>query len=198
MGPSSRHRRAPRDSDDGSGLAGLLKRSAHGDEDAFGRLYDQVSPMVYGTALRVIRDPSQAEEVAQEAMLEIWRMAARYDERKGSAIAWMATITHRKAVDRVRSAQAAATRDARAGRMAAASADYDVVVEQVEERLDRERIRRCLNRLTDLQRQSVTMAFYGGYAYAEVAHMLETPLGTIKTRMRDGLIRLRDCLGVGV
>ncbi|MFI6502914.1 ECF RNA polymerase sigma factor SigK [Nonomuraea typhae] len=191
--------KAPHDHDDRAShdLAELMRLSALGDQEAFCRLYDHAAGTVYGIALRVVRDPSQAEEVAQEAMLEIWRTAARYDERQGSVMAWMATITHRRAVDRVRSAQATATREARAGHLATASADYDVVLEQVEERLDRERIRRCLSRLTEVQRQSVTMAYYSGYTYAEVAHLLQTPLGTIKTRMRDGLIRLRDCLGAG-
>ena len=92
----------------------------------------------------------------------------------------------------MRSAQASAKREARA---AEAAPDYDVVVEEVETRLDAQRVRRCLDSLTELQRESVTLAYYGGYTYREVAALLGVAVGTIKTRMRDGLIRLRDCLG---
>jgi len=102
------------------------------------------------------------------------------------------TLAHRRAVDRVRSAQASAAREVRA---AVAATDYDVVVEEVETRLDAQRVRRCLESLTELQRESVTLAYYGGYTYREVAALLGVAVGTVKTRMRDGLIRLRDCMG---
>jgi RNA polymerase sigma-70 factor (ECF subfamily) len=107
-------------------------------------------------------------------------------------MAWLMTVAHRRAVDRVRSGLAAAQREARA---AVAETDYDVVAEEVETRLDAQRVRRCLDSLTDLQRESVTLAYYGGYTYREVAGLLGVAVGTVKTRMRDGLIRLRDCLG---
>ncbi|MEE2039043.1 ECF RNA polymerase sigma factor SigK [Nocardiopsis sp. CT-R113] len=177
------------------GLTRLLRDVARGDQDAFGEVYDLVSPAVYGLVRRVLRDPAQSEEVAQEVMVEVWRTACRYDERRGSPHAWVMTLAHRRAVDRVRSEQAATDREARA-----AAADthrpYDEVAEEATNRLERERVRRCLDTLTELQSQSVRLAYYGGYTYREVARLLSTPLGTVKTRMRDGLIRLRDCLGV--
>jgi RNA polymerase sigma-70 factor (ECF subfamily) len=173
----------------------LLRLVARGDEAAFGRLYDAMAPRVFGLARRVVRDPAQAEEVAQEALVEVWRTAARFDPTKGSAISWVLTITHRRAVDRVRSVQAGADRERR---VAAASVDtpYDDVVEEVTASLEQQQVRRCLKGLTDLQREAITLAYYNGYTYAEVATRLDTGLPTIKTRMRDGLIRLRDCLGV--
>ena len=175
-------------------LAALLGRVARGDQAAFEQLYEHVAGPVYGLVLRVVRDPAQSEEVAQEVLVDVWRLAARYDEKRGSALAWVMTLAHRRAVDRVRSAQAAADREERAARP---EREHDEVAEYVEARLEREQVRRCLGTLTDLQRESVTLAYYSGYTYREVAELLQVPLGTVKTRMRDGLIRMRDCLGVG-
>ncbi|WP_250001966.1 sigma-70 family RNA polymerase sigma factor [Actinoplanes sp. M2I2] len=174
----------------------LLRQVARGDETAFGKLYDLVAPRVYGLIRRVLRDPAQAEEVAQEAIVEVWRTAARFDPARGSATSWIFTIAHRRAVDRVRSEQAASERTMRAG---AASVDtpYDAVVDEVAGRLERQQVRRCLDDLTELQRQAVTLAYYQGHSYPRVAELLGTPLPTVKTRMRDGLIRLRDCMGTG-
>ena len=171
----------------------LIRRVARGDADAFDRLYDQICDTVFGIVRRVIRDPAQSEEVTQEVLLEVWRNAAAFDPGRGSAIAWVTTLAHRRAVDRVRSVQREADRERR---IAAAAVPYDEVAEAVEASLERERVRRCLGSLTDLQRESVTLAYYGGYTYAQVASLLDVPPGTIKTRMRDALIRLRDCLGV--
>lgn len=169
---------------------------AFGDQDAFGRLYDVVAGPVFGLVRRVLRDPAQSEEVTQEVMLELWRTAGRYRPERGEVMSWVLTMAHRRAVDRVRSAQAAADRDRKAAAREHTPV-FDETAEQVEGRLEREQVRRCLKMLTELQRESVTMAYYRGYSYREVADMLGTPLGTVKTRMRDGLIRLRDCLGVG-
>jgi RNA polymerase sigma-70 factor (ECF subfamily) len=173
----------------------LLLQVARGDDAAFERVYDRVSAPVFGLVRRVLRDPAQAEEVAQEVMVEVWRTATRFDPARGSALSWVLTMAHRRAVDRVRAAQASTDREAKAARMRGEVA-YDQVAEAVSSRLERERVRRCLDGLTELQRQAVTMAYYGGYSYPEVAGLLKVPLGTIKTRMRDGLVRLRDCMGV--
>jgi RNA polymerase sigma-70 factor, ECF subfamily len=174
-------------------LARAISAVARGDESAFAAVYDQAAPAVLGTVRRVVRDPAQSEEVMQEVLLEVWRNAARYDPASGSATAWILTLAHRRAVDRVRSEQRAAERELRA---ATARIDFDDVVDAVESRLEHERVRRCLSALTDLQRESVALAYYGGYSYPEVARLLGIAVGTVKTRMRDGLIRLRDCLGV--
>lgn len=158
-------------------------------------MYDAVAGMVYGLVLRVVRDPAQSEEVTQEVLLEVWRQSARYDATRGPVQAWIATMAHRRAVDRVRSAQASTDREDRA-----ASGDtqrsYDEVSEAVEHRLEAEQVRRALGVLTPVQREAVTLAYFGGYTYREVAELLDVPLGTIKTRLRDGLIRLRDEMGV--
>jgi RNA polymerase sigma-70 factor, ECF subfamily len=167
---------------------------ARGDQSAFAAVYDRVAPAVLGTVRRVLRDPAQSEEVMQEVLLEVWRTAARFDPERGSATAWVMTLAHRRAVDRVRSQQRASGRELLAAR---ATVDYDEVTEAVEVHLEHERVRRCLATLTDLQREAVTLAYYHGYTYAEVAALLGVAVGTVKTRMRDGLIRLRDCLGVG-
>jgi RNA polymerase sigma-70 factor (ECF subfamily) len=177
------------------GLDALLERVARGEEAAFEQTYDQVAGAVYGLVRRVVRDPAQSEEVVQGVLVEVWRTASRYEPAKGSALAWIMTMAHRRAVDRVRSEQAASDRQARVAHREQVVV-YDEVAEDVEARLDRERVRRCLDTLTDLQRQSVALAYYEGYTYREVAELLTVPLGTVKTRMRDGMIRLRDCLGV--
>ncbi len=178
---------------DAESLEATLAKVARGDQAAFKAVYDQAAPAVLGIARRVLRDPAQSEEVMQEVLLEVWRTAARFDASAGSATAWITTVAHRRAVDRVRSEQRAAERELRA---ATASIAYDEVSETVEITLDRERVRRCLTGLTELQRESVTLAYYGGYSYREVAQLLGVAVGTVKTRMRDGLIRLRDCLEV--
>jgi RNA polymerase sigma-70 factor, ECF subfamily len=173
----------------------LLPRVARGDDVAFEQLYRHLSGPIYGLVQRILRDPAQSEEVAQEVFLELWRSATRYSPERGSVLSWAMTIAHRKSVDRVRSAQASTERDTRAAR-AGSTPPFDEVTEVVAERLEREQVRRCLGSLTELQRQSVVLAYYQGYTYREVAHLLDSPLGTVKTRLRDGLIRIRDCMGV--
>src|SRR6266851_8271119 len=175
-------------------LVSLLARTAQGDHRAFEAIYYQVAAAVFGTVRSVVRDPFLSEEVTQEVFIEIWRTASRFDPGRGSPMAWVATIAHRRAVDRVRAEQRSADRDRRAASHPIA---YDDVAESAEHNLDRERVRHCLKRLTELQRQAVTLAYYGGYTYREVAGLLGIPAGPLSTRMRDGLIRLRDCLGVG-
>jgi RNA polymerase sigma-70 factor (ECF subfamily) len=178
-------------------IDGLLRAVAHGDDAAFARLYDLLAPRVFGLARRVLRDPAQAEEMAQEVLVEVWRTAARFDPQRGSGLSWVLTIAHRRSVDRVRSEQASADR---MQRVAAASVQipYDEVADSVGGRLERQQVRRCLEGLTTLQREAITLAYYGGHTYREVATLLDAALPTVKTRMRDGLIRLRDCLSVEV
>ncbi|MDX2967894.1 ECF RNA polymerase sigma factor SigK [Kribbella solani] len=171
----------------------LLARTAAGDTAAFSALYDRVAPAVFGLVRRVLRNPAQSEEVTQEVMLDVWRTATRFNPERGSAHSWILTIAHRRAVDRVRSEQASADRTELAGARAV-DVDFDQVADTVTTRLDVEQVRRCLGKLTELQRESVTLAYYNGYTYPEIAERLGAKLPTIKARMRDGLIRLRDCL----
>ncbi|MGZ4742492.1 MAG: ECF RNA polymerase sigma factor SigK [Oryzihumus sp.] len=176
-------------------LAEMLKGCSLGDEQAFTRLYDATSSRLFGLVLRVVRDRAQAEEVTQDVFLEIWRMSARFDADRGSALSWMLTIAHRKAVDRVRSAEAAGRRDA-AYEARNQSPAYDATSEEAHRRLDAQRVRRALDTLTEAQRGALELAYFGGYTHREVAAMLELPVGTAKTRIRDGLICLRDTLGL--
>ncbi|MFI0510377.1 RNA polymerase sigma-70 factor (ECF subfamily) [Streptomyces canus] len=173
-------------------LVGLV---ALGDEEAFARVYDTVVGSVFGVVRAVLRDQAQSEEVVQEVLVEVWRTAPRYRSDRGTAINWILTLAHRRAVDRIRSVDAAAARDHKAALLDRLP-EYDEVAEHVEARLEREQVRRCLRTLTEIQRQAVTLAYYRGLTYRQVAEALALPLGTVKTRLRDGLIRLRDCLGV--
>jgi RNA polymerase sigma-70 factor, ECF subfamily len=173
----------------------LLERVSRGDTDAFEDVYERVAGSVFGIIRRVLRDPAQSEEVAQEVLVEIWRTASRFDRARGTATTWIHTMAHRRAIDRVRAAQSSHDREERVAVRDHQPA-YDEVAETVVTRLEQQQVRQCLGSLTDLQRESVTLAYYGGYTYSEVAGLLDVPLGTVKTRMRDGLIRLRDCLGV--
>ena len=179
----------------GSSLQDLLAASSRGDEQSFARLYDLTSPRVYGMVLRVIRDPAQAAEVTQDVYLEVWRQSARFDAERGAVLPWLLMISHRRAVDRVRSAQSAVTRDNRYAELNT-ERPYDQVSEQVQADLDAQRVRKVLNDLTEAQREAVSLAYFGGYTHSEVAELLHIPLGTVKTRIRDGLIRMRDALGV--
>ena len=176
-------------------LADLLRRSALGDEGAFAEFYDATSARAYGLALRVVRNPAHAEEVTQEAYLDAWRSSTRFDPAKGSAAGWLLTIVHRKAVDRVRSVEAASARDETWNRETAPT-DHDLTAEAAHASLDAARVRSAVATLTDVQRRAVELTYFGGYTHTEVATLLDVPLGTAKTRIRDGLIRLRDLMGV--
>jgi len=173
----------------------LLERVAAGGQAAFSELYDQFAPRVFGLVKRLLRDHSQSEEVTQEVFLEIWQTATRFDAEKGAAVSWILTMAHRRSVDRVRSSQSSRDRDVRIG-IRDHHPDYDHVSETIEIRLEHERVEKAMCRLTELQRQAVSLAYYGGYSHSEVATMLSLPIGTVKTRLRDGMIRLRDEMGV--
>lgn len=174
-------------------LGSLLRRAGRGDQAAFGELYDALSPLVYGVVLKVVRDPSHAEEVSQEVFVELWRLAARFDGSKGSARTWAATLAHRRAIDRVRSEQSTRNRQDRDANQAVR--DHDTVAAEVEASMDQVRVRKALSRLSDIQREAVELAYFGGHTYREVAVLLDVAEGTVKSRIRDGMIRLRDELG---
>ena len=169
----------------------LVRRVALGDAGAFERLYDELSPAVFGLARRVVRDPARAEDVTQEAFLEVWRGAARFDSNLGKAKTWVMTIAHRRAVDAVRRSESQKRQDHH-GHLDEVS--HDEPADALIAADEHSAVRTCMETLTDLQLESVRLAYYNGYTYNEVATLLGKPLPTIKTRMRDGLIRLRDCL----
>ena len=175
-------------------LGTLLSRAGRGDQAAFGELYDALAPSLHGVVLKVVRDPAQSEEVTQEAFIELWRLAPRYDASRGTVRSWASTIAHRRAIDRVRSEQAGRDRTERESQKRPIQ-DNDVA-EQVVANIDGTRVRKALERLTEIQRQALELAYFGGHSYREVALLLDVAEGTIKTRIRDGMIRLRDELGV--
>lgn len=179
---------APLDLDD------LLSQVARGDEAAFAAVYDCLGASVYGLARRVIRDPARAEEISQEVFIQVWQTAARFDPTRGHAKSWVLTLAHRRAVDAVRHDQAATNRENRYDW--SHGPDFDEVEETVTISLEHEQVRRCMEGLTELQREAVNLAYYQGYTYAEVAESLGANAATVKTRMRDGIVRLRDCMGV--
>lgn len=174
-----------------NGVDALVDRIARGDAQAFERLYDQLAGMVFGVARRVVRDPSRAEDVTQEVFLDVWRKAPGFDDARGSAKTWIMTIAHRRAVDAVRRNESQKKYD---GQAVVEEVGQDEAVDSLIEQEEHGAVRTCLETLTDLQLESVRLAYFNGYTYAEVATVLDKPLPTIKTRMRDGLIRLRDCL----
>ncbi|OBF63414.1 RNA polymerase subunit sigma [Mycobacterium sp. 852002-50816_SCH5313054-b] len=176
-------------------LDALLRQVARGDSAAFATVYDLTKARVYGLVMRVVRDPGYSEETTQEVYLEVWRMAAQYDPARGSALAWMLTMAHRRAVDRVRAEQAGSTRESRYG---AANADppVDVVADSAIAGDERRRVTQCLEGLSDAQRQCIELAYYQGLTYSEVSQRLAANLSTIKSRIRDALRGLRNCLDV--
>ncbi len=175
-------------------VAELLLRIAEGDQRAFAELYDMLSGRVFGLILRVLVDRSHSEEVLQEVFLEIWQSARRFSPKKGQGRTWVLTMTHRRAVDRVRSAQASTDRDVRVG-FRDLDVAFDAVSEDVELRWEGRRVVEALRQLPEIQREALTLAYYGGYSQSEIAALTGAPLGTIKTRMRDGLSRLRTTMG---
>ncbi|MFC4337470.1 ECF RNA polymerase sigma factor SigK [Salininema proteolyticum] len=176
-------------------LASWLRGAAVGDKKAFTAFYGATGPRVFGLCMRILKNHAQAEEVVQEVYFEAWRIAARFDARKGSPEAWLMTMAHRRAVDRVRAWQASENRDAR---FAAEAETVDALsaADRALDDLEHRRVRRCMKTLTELQRRAIGLAYYRGLTYRQVAELLQAALPTVKTRIRDGLSKLRDCLGV--
>jgi RNA polymerase sigma-70 factor (ECF subfamily) len=180
-------------------LDALLRWVARGDRDAFATVYDLTKTRVYGLVVRVLRDPGYSEETTQEVFLEVWRTASEYDPAKGSALAWLMTMAHRRAVDRVRAEQAGSRRESRYGAATAepaTAAAHDPVADSAIAGDERRRVAECLDGLTDAQRQCIELAYYEGLTYSEVSQRLAANLSTIKSRIRDGLRGLRNCLDV--
>jgi RNA polymerase sigma-70 factor, ECF subfamily len=180
-----------------SDLDALLRRVARGDRDAFAAVYDLTKSRVFGLVVRVLRDAGYSEETTQEIYLEVWRTASEYDTAKGSPLAWLMTMAHRRAIDRVRAEQAGSRRESRYGaaNVVPASA-HDPVADSAIAGDERRRVTECLEALTDAQRQCIELAYYGGMTYTEVSQRLAANLSTIKSRIRDALRGLRNCLDV--
>lgn len=180
---------------EGAELARLLRQVATGDQAAFARLYDLTCARVYGLAVRVCRDRAVAEDVLQETYLQVWRAADAFCPEQGSASSWLLTIAHRRAVDRVRSEVAARRREQEysdENTPTAASDTVDLVVSREEG----DAVRNCLAKLTDAQRESIALAYFGGLSYPEVAQRLRLGLPAVKSRIRDGMRKLRECMEV--
>lgn len=176
-------------------IGDLLVRIGAEDQKAFAALYDAIAPRVFGLIRRVVVDASQSEEVLQEVFLEIWRGASRFDPSRGKGRTWVLTMAHRRAVDRVRAAQATTDRDMRVG-LRDREVPFDRVAEDADLRWESARVNAALGDLSEPQREAITLAYYGGYSQTEIAVLTGAPLGTVKTRMRDGLTRLRTRMGV--
>ena len=190
-----RHLHAVPDPSDGprpSSVNDLLAECGRGSPAAFEELYDAIGGSVFGLALRVVRDRHLAEDVAQEALTEVWRLAPRYRPDAGSARSWILTIAHRRAVDRVRSEQSAADRLAGRGFDAGTTPHPDSVVDVAYAEWEAGRVRAGLASLSSVQREALELAYYQGLTHAEVAGALGVPLGTAKARLRDGLLKLRE------
>ncbi|WP_240470750.1 ECF RNA polymerase sigma factor SigK [Haematomicrobium sanguinis] len=185
-----------RDADNSAALGQtLLVEISRGDQEAFSRLYDLYAPRVFGLARRLILDIQIAEEVTQEVFVQVWQTASRFDPNKGKALSWVLTITHRRAVDRIRSEQASQDRDKKVGARAL-DRDLDDVSENVVTIIESERVKSALEKLSELQRHALELFYFSGLTHSEIAAQLEVPLGTVKTRLRDGVLKLREAMGV--
>jgi RNA polymerase sigma-70 factor (ECF subfamily) len=185
--------RAARTPDTADELDELLCRIADGDRAAFSRFYRVVAVPVQNMVTRVLKDHAKAEEVVQEVFLEIWLKAGSYSSRFGSAMSWTMTMAHRRAVDRVRYERASADREGLAEQLDLRR-PVDDVVEQTLARFERQEVHRALRTLTELQRESIMLAYYDGYSYREMSQALGAPVNTLKTRVRNATTRLREFL----
>ncbi|AMM22767.1 RNA polymerase subunit sigma (plasmid) [Frondihabitans sp. PAMC 28766] len=168
----------------------LLVLTAEGNQEAFGVLYDRISRRVFGLVKRVLVDPAQSEEVTQDVFLEVWQTAARFDPGKGTAMSWVLTMTHRRAIDRVRSSQASRNRDLAVGVRDFTEATDDVF-DTVETRLEHARVTAAMRRLSAYQQEALQLTYFEGLTNTEAAVRAGVPVGTMKTRLRDSLIALR-------
>ncbi len=171
-------------------LVVLLKSAASGDQAGFSSLYDTLAPMLYGIILRIVRDHARSEEVTQEVFVELWRVAPTFDERRGNVRAFAVTIARRRAIDCVRSVEAARSRDGNdVGR---SHCEVESVEELVVDGAEANRVRVALERLPEAQQKAIGLAYFESLSYRQVAEQLDIPIGTIKTRIRDGMTTMRS------
>ncbi len=172
--------------------AELLRAIAQGDEAALAQIYDRYAPTLFGMMLRILHSRAEAEDVLQEVFLQVWQHASQFDEERGRPFTWLATIAHSRAIDRLRSLdsrQRAATRAAFEHAEEQGDAVDDVF------RMERtEVVRRALNEIPEGQKQVLLLAYFEGLTQSEIAERTKEPLGTVKTRMRSGLIKLRELM----
>jgi RNA polymerase sigma-70 factor, ECF subfamily len=174
----------------------LLARVVKGDQQAFSQLYDQSSPLLYALALRILGQREEAAELLQEVYLEVWRKVARYDVGRGTPVAWLITLTRSRAIDRLR-ARGARTpvNESLDGPSAAHVADrqpgpFEAQADQEMRRL----VSSALSSLPPAQQQAIELAYYEGLTHMEIAARLNQPLGTVKTRIKLGMAKLRETL----
>ncbi|MGP9693533.1 sigma-70 family RNA polymerase sigma factor [Brachybacterium sp. AOP25-B2-12] len=182
--------RTPAPAADAEELARLLCTAGTGDQEAFAAVFDRVAGRVLALATRILRNRALAEEATQDVMVEVWEQAPRFDPGRGSALAWVLTIAHRRCVDRVRAVQAQTVRDDRYEARADAPCP-DPTAEDATDRLVGQRARHAMRGLSEVQRTAVRLAFLDGLSQREVAEQLGIPLGTAKARIRDGLRQMR-------
>lgn len=174
------------------GLQAQLEATSRGDASAFADLYGSVAPRIYGLVLRILKDPHQSEEVTQEILLEVWRTAARFDPVRGTAQSWLMTMAHHRAVDRVRSAESRRRLDTADVEGTPRENPFDATAAAALAFLEGQTVRAALATLAPAKREAIELAYFEGHTYTEVAQLLSIPLGTAKSRIRDGLIQLRD------
>jgi RNA polymerase sigma-70 factor, ECF subfamily len=174
--------------------AQLIARTAQGDQDALAAFYDRTSPQVFGFICKILNNREAAEEVTLDVYTQVWRQAHTYDQRRGAPGAWLMTVARTRAIDRFR---ARATEYGRLESLDAvelfASGD-DTPEQEIHGQQRRRYVQQALTVLTTEQRQAVALAYFYGLSQSEIAEKLQVPLGTVKTRMRSGLIRLREAL----
>jgi RNA polymerase sigma-70 factor, ECF subfamily len=189
----------PAQESDNEFAARLINRIAEGDDSAFDALYERFSRSLYGMAYRMMNDPKEAEDVLQEGFTYIWRKAATYDPNRSSPFAWAVMIMRNKAIDRLRVRQRL---EKLREKVTAEESLYQEKDEaSANEPTLRERgvlVRSALQQIPQEQRQALELSFFGGLTHEQIAERLDTPLGTIKARIRRGLLRLRDCLEEGL
>lgn len=177
-------------------LERLLLRVAVGEDDVFARLYTVIADSVAASVRAIVSDPDEVQDISQEVALQVWRHAHRYDPSRSGVLTWVKLIAHHRAVDHIRTNQLrAASESAAAHRERRHGSGLDVdPVEQVQLRFEHDAVRAALTCLTPIQRQAIVLAYYRGHTYQQVAALLEVPESTAKTRIRDGLIRIRHHL----
>jgi RNA polymerase sigma-70 factor (ECF subfamily) len=177
---------------DAASLAATLRRVAEGDRLAFEEVYRRTSVKLFGVCLRILPVRQEAEEALQEAYLSVWRRAGAFDATKGSAMTWLITLTRNRAVDRLRSRGKIASAPIELADEVADPAPSASVLMEIGE--DEQRVAHCLGTLDGSDAGLIRTAFFEGSTYAELATRAATPLGTIKSRIRRALMKLRECL----